>query len=153
MGGCNGRPPVGSGRCPFGAGKREGDTFCPCERIRVCKLLALTAFGGVRGTPPNALSGTQIQYSVGALCVADFVCGFPAVNRVLRRVGCVLPTKTLDRMMRWLNEAIAREAAVGAASGAVAGAMKGGRGPAAGAATGAVAGIVASVVQHVLTMK
>jgi len=68
VGGCSGSGPLGGGRCPFehpaslqqrgargdahGAGPRATavavttyDVFCPCERVRVCKLLALTTAG------------------------------------------------------------------------------------------------------------
>ena len=84
VGGCSGQ--LSSGHCPFHSRSLNGaalddakssnvtaDLFCPCERIRVCKLLALSAFG-VTGLT------ARIQLAVGVLCLVDFLCGIPCVR-------------------------------------------------------------------------
>ena len=98
VGGCSGRVLAGQGvgGCPFGVGPwtaRESlevavageiahvDVFCPCERIRIAKLLVLSASGGGVG---SSMAG-KIQFCVGALCVVDFCCGIPAVRCLLVR--------------------------------------------------------------------
>jgi hypothetical protein len=145
---CSGQPVTrlgGRGRCPHAPGRREGDSLCPCERIRACKLLVLTVRRQRRGIarlliPAEGASivGARIQYAVCALCVVEFLCSIPEVKDTVKRLG------------RWLMRCGGREAAVGAASGAAAGLMAGGPGATAGAAAGAVAGLVTKVAQDAL---
>ena len=66
-------------RSSIGADQPPGTIVCTCDRIRVCQLLALTAAQGGAGR-----AGARIQYAVGVLCLVDFMCGLPAVSRVLR---------------------------------------------------------------------
>ena len=86
LGGCSG--PFVSGSCPFHSQSTNlngmvidhvesdsvpRDLFCPCERIRVGKLLALSAFGATG-------VASRIQFAVGTLCMVDFLLGIPSVR-------------------------------------------------------------------------
>ena len=73
-------------RSSIGADQPPGTIVCTCDRIRVCQLLALTAAQGGAGR-----AGARIQYAVGVLCLVDFMCGLPAVSRVLRCTAAQYP--------------------------------------------------------------
>ena len=68
----------GSPKVAVAGGVAPADGFCPCERIRIAKLLVLSASGG------TGMAG-KIQFCVGALCVVDFCCGLPTVRCLLVR--------------------------------------------------------------------